>query len=516
MSTHRLGIDVGGTNTDAVLLENEEVIAKVKTPTTPDVTTGIINALDKVLAESPIPPEDIEYVMLGTTHCTNAIIERKNLCRVVVVRIGAPASLAVKPMTDWPPDLKSVVGNYVYVVEGGYEFDGREISKLNESAIRKIAKEVRGKVESAAITSIFSPVRPEHEYTAKEIFKEVLGEDFPVSLSYEIGSIGLIERENATILNAALVRVAKRAIEAFIQAIRLRGIKGRLYIGQNDGTLMSVERALSYPIFMVASGPANSVRGAAYLSGLSDGVVVDVGGTTTDIGFLNKGFPREAATSVEIGGVRTNFRMPDLISIGLGGGSIVRFVGKDVFVGPESVGYRLTSEALVFGGKTLTATDVAVRLGMAKVGFTEPLTISLEDVKKAGKKIVKMVEDAIDKIKLNPDPVPVIIVGGGSILLPEKLAGASKVIKPKHFEVANAIGAAIAQVSGEVDKVFSLETKSREEVMKEVKKAAKENTIKVGANPETVEIVEIEEIPLAYLPGNAVRVKCKAVGNLKA
>src|SRR5439155_11395176 len=114
------------------------------------------------------------------------------------------------------------------------------------------------------------------------------------------------------------------------------------------------------------SGPTNSMRGAAFLSGLSDALVVDVGGTTTDVGLLVGGFPREASFAANVGEVRTNFRMPDLISLGLGGGSLVREGGARI--GPDSVGFELTERALVFGGRELTASDVAVAAGLAEMG----------------------------------------------------------------------------------------------------------------------------------------------------
>ena len=132
---------------------------------------------------------------------------------------------------------------------------------------------------------------------------------------------------------------------------------------------MTMEYARRYPILTVACGPTNSIRGASYLSKLANAIVIDVGGTTTDVGVIQNEFPRESSVAVTIGGVRTNFRMPDVMSIGLGGGSIVREKADGtVTVGPDSVGFELTEKALVFGGDTLTATDIAVRLGMADIG----------------------------------------------------------------------------------------------------------------------------------------------------
>jgi N-methylhydantoinase A/oxoprolinase/acetone carboxylase beta subunit len=241
-----------------------------------------------------------------------------------------------------------------------------------------------------------------------------------------------------------------------------------------------------------------------------------VGGTTTDVGILKNGFPRESTTVIEIGGVRTNFRMPDLIAIGLGGGSRVEQDGASVRVGPESVGYRITEEALVFGGTTLTATDCAVSAGLAQVGEASRIdAVDAGLTKNACSVMCTMVEEVIDRMKTTADEIPVVIVGGGSILLPKNLRGASEVVRPDHFDVANAIGAAISQISGSIDGVFDVATKGRDAVIEEVKEAARHEAISAGADKDTVEIVEIDEIPLAYLPSNAVRFRVKAVGTLK-
>ncbi|MEK4495993.1 hydantoinase/oxoprolinase family protein [Ureibacillus sp. FSL W8-0352] len=518
MGTYRIGIDVGGTHTDAVLLdENNEIVSETKASTTPDVTTGIYNAMHKVITEANVDRENIRYAMLGTTHCTNAIVERKGLNNVAVVRIGAPATLAVKPLTGVPEDLKEALGKYVYLVRGGHEFDGREIAALDEAHLYEIANEVKGKVDSIAITSVFSPVSRVHEERARDIFAEVLGPDVAISLSSEIGSVGLLERENATILNASVVNVAKTAADGFIQALKNEGINANVFFGQNDGTLMSVDYAVKYPIFTVACGPTNSLRGASYLADLTDAIVVDVGGTTSDVGILVNSFPRESSLEVEIGGARTNFRMPDLVSIGLGGGTIIRMKDNgDFTIGPDSVGYRLPEKALIFGGDTLTATDVAVALGKAELG--DPAKVAHLDralLERVYAKMVEMVEEAIDKMKTSADPIPVILVGGGSILLPTELEGASEVIRPEHSGVANAIGSAISQVSGQIEKIYLLDEVGRENALEAAKEEAKEEAVTAGANKDSLVIVDIEDVPLAYLPGNATRIRVKVAGELR-
>jgi len=323
-----------------------------------------------------------------------------------------------------------------------------------------------------------------------------------------------LERENAAVLNSALMRTAQGAFAGFAEAAAKEGLQARLFLGQNDGTLMALDYALRYPILTIASGPSNSLRGGAFLSGLQDAIVVDVGGTTTDVGVLVGGFPRESAVAVDIGGVRTNFRMPDLISIGLGGGSIVRNKGT-VSVGPDSVGYRLEEESIVFGGKTLTATDIAVAAGRAKLG--DPRKVDKLDrklVKNAYNTILEMIERSIDGMKLSAAPVPVVLVGGGSILLSDKIAGASRIYRPDHYDVANAIGVAMAPVSAQIDRVFSFSNYTRHQALEEAKKLALEKTLLAGADAQHIEVVDLEEIAMAYLPGEALRIKVKAAGPL--
>ena len=186
-----------------------------------------------------------------------------------------------------------------------------------------------------------------------------------------------------------------------------------------------------------------------------------------------------------------------------------------VTVGPDSVGFELTEKALVFGGDTLTATDVAVAAGLADIGDRGAVTeLDGAAVKRGLDTIHTMVEDAIDRMKTSAEPVPAILVGGGSILVERDLAGVSALSTPDHSAVANAIGAAIAQVGGEVDRVFSYEQEGRENAIQQAKDEAEAKAVDAGAEASSIEIIEVEEIPLAYLPGAACRVRVKAVGDL--
>jgi N-methylhydantoinase A/oxoprolinase/acetone carboxylase beta subunit len=506
----RIGIDVGGTNTDAVLVTDGRVEAAVKAPTTPDVTSGILAAL-RMLREQTADSSDVGGVLIGTTHFTNAVVQRRGLTKVAAIRIGAPATTALPPFCDWPPELAALAEGGAWIVEGGHEYDGQGFMPLNIAQVRQAAREIRSRdLRYVAVTSMFSPLDPSHEDTVADILHEEIP-GVSVTCSHVLGGIGLLERENAALLNASLVSLARRTVDGFEQAMAESGLAAPLYITQNDGTVAAAAHASALPVFGFASGPTNSMRGGAYLSKLQDAIVADVGGTTTDFGHLQTGFPRQANTVVRIGGVRTLFRMPDLLSIGLGGGSLVD--PDRMTVGPRSVGYRLIEEALVFGGKALTATDVAVAAGLADIGNRRKVeNLSPVLINGVLERVQLMIESNLDRIKTQAGDVVLLAVGGGSFLIPDRLEGVSRVVRVEHGGCANAVGAGIAQVSGEVDQVF--QGLDRAEAISRARALAEQRAVDAGADAESLSLVEAEDIPIAYLPGNALRVRVKVVGDI--
>ncbi|MEC0240131.1 hydantoinase/oxoprolinase family protein [Paenibacillus dokdonensis] len=515
---YRIGIDVGGTNTDAIILdENHHLIHAVKSPTSLDIKTGIETSLRNLLLEANIDKNLITHAMLGTTQCTNAIVERKKLAQVGVIRLGYPATASVLPYTSWPEDMVQKLSGKYALVHGGYEYDGQVLGEVDEAEITALLEEWRGSIESIAVIGVFSSIKNDQEFRVRDLIHEVYGVEFPVSCSSLIGSVGLIERENATILNAALCKVIETTTQGFVQALEEEGITDTaVFLCQNDGTLMSIDYAKQFPILTIACGPTNSIRGASYLAKIKNTMVLDVGGTTSDIGVLQDGFPRESSVAVEVGDIRTNFRMPDIISVGLGGGSIVRSDNGKITVGPDSVGYKIGQEALVFGGNTLTTTDIAVRLGLADVG-DKSLVAHLDEgfAKSVEAEISSIIEQAIDKMKTSSGDVELVLVGGGSVVIPDTIRGVSHMIKPENGGVANAIGACIAQISGQYEQIYIYSTEPREDSLKDAREKAVKQAVLAGADPATVELVDVEETPLAYHPGNATRLRVKVVGNMK-
>lgn len=525
MPDYRIGIDVGGTFTDGVLVLEEEVISKSKTKTTEDVTSGIINALDNLLEKGVVDPAKIAMVSLATTHTTNAIIERKGLDKVGIFRLASPTGTTITPLTGWPDGLKEALGGKqnTKLIEGGYDYDGSKISELDEEAIRTGAKELANSVRSVAIVGVFSPIRSDQEDRAAEIIEEEI-DDVLITKSTEIATISLLKRENSAVLNASIASVMKKAIGAIRDALEMRDIEAELFIMQNDGSVLAADYASKYPIFTVASGPAASIRGSVFLSGVENGVVIDVGGTSTDVGYIVDGFPRESAMSVEIGGVKTNIRAPDLTSIALGGGTIVKSDGDTYTeLGPESAALNLQKLAKSYGGPLTTVHDIAVNSGRLTKNydiFETPYATDMDKVNELPDKLVNdawlavknRVEQTIDEMKTSPEDIPAVMVGGGSTVVPKDYDGTSETNHPDHFEVAGALGATIAEISAYAENVIDLNHIDREEGLQQTKEMALNNLVRNGASRESAEVLDVEEIPFTYMPGEREKMRVKVKG----
>lgn len=511
----RVGVDVGGTNTDGVVLDPAETLpdqaikAWHKTPTTPDPSDGINNALAAMFHTGEgagVDPAHVASVTIGTTHFVNAVVEAdaSRLSPVAVLRLCGPFSKHVPPCIDWRDDLRDVILGHYALLKGGLEVDGDLISDIDEGEIRAQCAVIREKgIRSIVVNGVFSPidtVERQEERAADVIRAELTGCD--VVCSKDVANLGFLERENAAILNAAILPFARRTIRSFQRPIERLGLRCPVFVTQNDGTVLSGDVAARLPIRTFSSGPTNSMRGAAFLVQQDlkeDVIVLDIGGTTSDIGLLQaNGFPRQRAAYSDLEGVRMNFPGPDIRSIGLGGGSIVRREGELV-VGPDSIGHRLEQESVVFGGSTLTATDLTV-LGNPALSIGDRTRVQdivsdaeLSDFNAA---VRQKLERIIDTMKTSPGDMPVILVGGGAVVAPETLRGASRVLKPRWSEVANAVGAAIGRVSEVVDTIKSTESESEADILHKVKAEAVQRTVDAGALPSSVDIAEVDTMAL--------------------
>ena len=402
------------------------------------------------------------------------------------------------------------------MLEGGHDYDGRPIVPFDEAGMRAAARRIRDERHRARSRSPRSSRRSTR--AARSAAREILAEECPdaaVTLSHDLGRIGLLERENAALLNAALVDLARR------HGRRLsRGDRGKRH---RRPALSDPERRHG-DVGRSGDGAAGhelclgcdqlDARRGASCRGSHDAMVVDVGGTSTDVGQLRRGFPREANSVVEIGGVRTLFRMPDLLSIGLGGGSIVD-PRDPLAVGPQSVGYRLTQEALVFGGTTLTATDMAVAAGLAR---DRRSSAARRRSRRASSRAVLDRRRGEARGRGRPDEdrgrrVPLIAVGGGAFLVPDRLAGISRG-DPRAAWRLRQCGRRRDRAGQRRDRPGL----SRPDPRRGDRRRRSAGRTSAPSPPAPIraslKTVDVEDMPLAYLPGNALRVRVRVAGAL--
>ncbi|CAI6025497.1 unnamed protein product, partial [Clonostachys chloroleuca] len=535
-----IGIDVGGTNTDAVAIDlaltetkpARSILSTTKTPTTPDTSLGINTALRKILGDLPEKArDDVIAVNVGTTHFLNSVIEEdsRKLAKVAVLRLGGPYGREVPPSAGLPNDLRHIVEGFSATLPGGLEsaillVDGREIERVDEAIVRKTAEEIQALgIRNIAIIGIYSPIDTSihQEEHVSDILRSVLGQDINITLSHKVAGIGFIERENATILNATILPFARKTIRQFQRSIRELQISAKLFLTRNDGTLIRAVDAASLPVSTFLSGPTNSLTGAVFLANTQGSIeqgalVLDIGGTTSDVCAVEpSGLPRPAAAVSYFAGVRTNFAVSDLRSIGLGGGSLVQVTDSgEVTVGPRSVGKDLNTEARVFGGRVLTATDIAVASGLEELGDKSLVSdVPAAVISQAKLRIQVLLETVIDEMKTAATDIPVILVGGGSILCPESVKGVSEILRHPLAHIANAVGAAMAKVSGSADAIVHLTTsQSEEQAVSQLREQAILNARLAGA--ENPEIVEETILPVPYTNTRSSHISVRAVGRL--
>lgn len=538
MPEYLIGIDVGGTNTDSVLLEpskfkeNKGVVSWNKSVTTPDVSVGIDLAIGKLFEQLPeTAKKDVKAITIGTTHFINAVIEqdKSRLEKVAIFRLCGPYTVYNPPFLDWPEGLSQILDGYTAYIRGGNRIDGQEIRKLDEKAIREHCAKVKELgIKNIAVIGIFANLFNKHELETRRIIQEELGEDFNIILSHEVSGINFLERENASILNASIINFAKKIIQSFVVAVVKQGLRCPIFLTQNNGTILTTDEALKTPIRTFSSGATNSMRGASFLceayadqlEGKSV-IVGDVGGTTLDVGLLLPSkFPRLSSSYSTVGGVRMNFSMPFVESIGLGGGSIVRYDGEEMTIGPDSVGADIVTRALVFGGDTVTTSDVTAFKQKIELGDTDLVKGKFDDkfIKTFNALVIDKLERVVDKLRTSPEPLPVILVGGGSSIIPydevEKVEGASIILKPDYYQVANAIGAAMGKLSAEISKVMTLSSPNqRDEIVEQLKEELAELLVSKGAVKESIEMIDIKFEPLAYV-ANTYTFELKAVGDV--
>ncbi len=344
---HLLGIDTGGTYTDAVLLDEEgdRIVARAKSLTTrPDLALGIGAAIDAVMDESGVATSDVSMVSLSTTLATNALVEG-NGGRVALIFIGFDESELLKA------DLSDALnGDPAVIIKGGHSHAGFEIAPLDIEAIQVALESFSSPVTGVAIASRFATRNPSHEIQARDLVRKIL--NVPVTCSHELSqSLGGPKRALTAVLNARLIGLIDGLITATERHIATRGIDARLMVVRGDGALISADLARERPIETILSGPAASIAGAQWLTGAKDALVSDIGGTTTDICVLKNGLPKIDPQGAKVGKYRTMVEAVAMRTFGLGGDSEVTIAdgldGGLVLVRDASCQFRCLPEIIL-------------------------------------------------------------------------------------------------------------------------------------------------------------------------
>ncbi len=329
-----LGIDTGGTFTDAVLVEyvSGKVLAQAKAPTTRwDLAIGIRQAMARVLDGAAVPPGDICLVSISTTLATNAIVEG-NGSSVCALLIGYAGRLkeSVRLTDEMSTDR-------VEVVRGGHLSDGEQREPLDEAAIRRAVQAHAPHVQAFAVSGYFGTRNPAHELAARRIIREMV--PHAVTCGHELTHrLDALRRAATVSLNARLIPLLCELLDAVRRTMAERAIRAPLMVVRGDGSLMSADMATERPVETILSGPASSVVGAHYLAGRDEMVVADMGGTTTDIAMLHDGRPRLDSRGARVGRWRTMVEAIDVHTVGIGGDSRVWLdEGRDLCIGPRRV-----------------------------------------------------------------------------------------------------------------------------------------------------------------------------------
>lgn len=314
-----LGIDTGGTYTDVAIMDmsNGTIIESNKALTTyPDLIRGIKNSIEGL---DPRYFKRIKFVSVSTTLATNTTLEGK----------GYPAGLILIGHTI----PKKLVNHYTVSIQGGHDSSGNEIAPLEDlETIRDFVKQVKNKVAAFAVSGYFGVRNPEHELKVKEIIQEMTG--LPVVCGHELStSLGAYERAVTALLNAELIPVSKQFINSVRTIMQEKEIKATLMMMKCDGSLVSIEEALQKPVESIFSGPAASLVGAAYLTGLDTCVTVDVGGTSTDISMISGGIPEISSSGAKVGDWKTMVKAIRMETSALGGDSLV-WIKRKTYLGP--------------------------------------------------------------------------------------------------------------------------------------------------------------------------------------
>lgn len=527
-----IGLDVGGTHTDVVLLDRNGLIKEIKVATDPiDLFNSVLTGLIKIT--EGVEPEKIHRIVLSTTLTTNAIVQKKFPEVGMIVSSG--------PGLD--PELYRTNKNY-FAVSGSIDHRGSEIKPVNPDEIRKIGERLKKEnIQSLGVVCKFSVRNPEHELKIKEILKDYFKKVF---LGHRIsGNLNFPRRIATTYLNAAVYPIHKTFYKAVQKSLEAKGLSLPIRILKADGGNMNFNSSIDIPGQTILSGPAASVMGSvAYSSKDEDILIMDIGGTTTDMSILINRVPLLAPMGIRLGDFKTLIRSLDTLSIGVGGDSVVKIKSGQLEVGPERLG-----PAMAYGGPVPTPTDALFVLEEMKNGDREKSVNGIKPIAKqlglsvesaalrifefTCRKILFEAEKMIERINEKPVytvhelqegyrviPKKILVLGGPAPCFAahfEKISEYKAKVVPR-WTVANAIGAALAKTTCEVsfyadtqkgvasapeENYFENITRNFDsnDAVKNAFNLLKQKALKRGANPDYLELEVLEKMEFNMVRG---------------
>ncbi len=527
-----IGLDVGGTHTDVVLLDKKGLVKDVKVPTDPsDLFNTVLTGLEKITED--IHHREITRVVLSTTLTTNAIAQKK-MARVGMIVAGGPGI---------DPENYRTNGNY-YTVSGSIDHRGREIQPVNTVEIQGVVERlIDAGIRHVGVVGKFSTRNPDHETTIGSILEDSFEKIF---LGHQVsGNLNFPRRIATTFFKAAAYSAHKAFFESVKKSLDKKGFEIPIYILKADGGTISFEASIDYPGQTILSGPAASVMGATVFAPENeDVVVIDIGGTTTDIAVLINRVPVLEPLGIEISGYKTLIRALKTRSIGLGGDSAVKVNGGKLEIGPERLG-----PAMAFGGSSPTPTDALSVLGLiqnsdrekAVQGITPIAEAFGESVEKTAsmifddscREILHQVQDIVANINSKPvytvhelmegyqvKPEKILVLGGPAPYFAKRLDEMSdfRVDVVPAWHVANAIGAALARTTCEVslfadtgkglavspEEKFSNKVNrnyNKTEAVKDAGDLLNKKALQIGASAEDFEMEVVEHIQFNMVRG---------------
>ena len=518
-----IGLDVGGTHTDIVLLGQAGLERQVKVPTNPaDLFATVLTGLERITAG--IDPGRIRRAVLSTTLATNRIVQHRT----------APVGMLVAAGPGMDPELFTTGAHY-HVVDGAIDHRGREIAPIDPAQVRKAADALEADgIRYVGVVSKFSVRNPVHETAIADL----LGDRFEkVFLGHRsAGGLNFPRRIATTFLNASVYPIHKTFFEAVVNSLNEKGLSVPIRILKPDGGNMRFEASIDQPAQTILSGPAASVMGAvAFAPKRETCLVLDIGGTTTDMAVLVDGVPLLDPMGIAVGGHKTLIRALDTVSIGVGGDSVVRVADGRIEIGPDRIGV-----AMAYGGPLPTPTDAICLLGMiddadpdnARRGIrtiADALGVSVLDAanrifEQACRTILDEAGAMVARINAKPvytvnelwegarlQPSHILVLGGPAPWFATglKRLSDSRVSVVPHWTVANAIGAGLARTTSEVTLLADTELKivrapaenhtaaipasyTEQDAVAAALDLLRQKAVARGANPEHLELEVIE------------------------